>query len=484
MSDLAPPAPSLSLGFARFLVFSSSAAVLVLEILAGRLMAPYVGVSLETFTGIIGVILAGIALGTSIGGRLADRYDPAALLGPAFVLGGALSWWSLWVVVALGPELGRGPVAIVALTTIGFFTPAAVLSAVSPFVTKLRLRSIDETGTVVGSLSAWGTGGALFGVFVTGFVLVAALPTKPIVISLGVLLVVAGGALTGWQTRQAPSAALLAGVIVSFGIGVTSTSPCEFESAYFCGRVVVDADDPSVRSLVLDNLVHASVDLDDPEDLQIRYVRLLASAIDARDPGPLDAVHIGGGGFTVPAHVSRTRPGSTNTVFEIDDVLFGIAREELGYEPDAQTTVRIGDARLLLTDLDDESTDVVVGDAFGGAAVPWHLTTSEFVAEIDRILRPDGVYMVNVIDGGENRFAEWQVRTMLEHFEHVAVIVPFGEMPGRVANQILLGSDVPIEPFALAADGAWVDDAAAFSSDGRVLTDDYAPVDQLVTTRN
>ena len=98
---------------ARLLVFGSSAAVLVLEILAGRLMAPYVGVSLETFTGIIGVILAGIALGTAFGGQLADRYDPARLIGPALIGGGLLSWLSLWLVHAIGPELGRGVGAIV-----------------------------------------------------------------------------------------------------------------------------------------------------------------------------------------------------------------------------------------------------------------------------------------------------------------------------------------------------------------------------------
>ena len=73
---------------ARILVFCTSAAVLVLEILAGRLMAPYVGVSLETFTAIIGTILAGIAAGSAIGGRLADRYDPELMIGPALALGG------------------------------------------------------------------------------------------------------------------------------------------------------------------------------------------------------------------------------------------------------------------------------------------------------------------------------------------------------------------------------------------------------------
>lgn len=466
---------------ARALVFVSSAAVLVLEILAGRLMAPFVGVSLETFTGIIGVILAGIAAGTAVGGRLADRFDAARLLGPAFVAGGVLSWWSLWVVLNLGSSVGSGPPAIVVLTTLGFFAPAAVLSAVSPFVAKLVLRSLDETGTVVGSLSAWGTGGALFGVFVTGFVLVAAWPTKPIVIVLGVGLVVLGAALTLWATQAKPSAALIVVVLASFGAGVSSQSPCEFESAYFCGRVVVDEEDESLRWLVLDDLVHAAVDLDDPMAQPIRYIRLLSAVIDARPDGALDVAHVGGGGFTLPAYISHTRPGSTNTVFEIDDVLFDVARDELGFEPDAGVDVIVGDARLNLADLPDRSHDVVIGDAFGGPAVPWHLTTTEFLAEVARVLRPDGIYALNLIDGGKNDFAEWQLRTIAEHFDHVAVIVP-ADWDGDVANQILIGSDVPILLGDLGSDGRRIADVGAFIAGAEVLTDDFAPVDRLMTT--
>ena len=473
----------MSAGLARALVFASSAAVLVLEILAGRLMAPYVGVSLETFTGIIGVVLAGIAAGTAIGGRLADRVDPEPLLGPALLAGGVLSWWSLWVVFTLGPEVGRGPVAIVALTALAFFAPAAVLSTVSPLVAKLQLRTLDETGTVVGSLSAWGTAGALFGVFVTGFVLVSAWPTKPIVLAVGALLVVAGMALTGWQARRPPSIAVLLVAILSLGVGWSGSSPCQFESAYFCGRVIVDAADPSVRFLVLDDLVHAAVDVDNPEALQIPYVRLLAGAIDARPSGALAVAHIGGGGFTLPGHVARTRPGSTNTVFEIDDALLDVAINELGFAPDDRTEVVVGDARLGLLDLADDSHDVVVGDAFGGAAVPWHLTTSEFIEEIERVLRPDGLYAMNLIDGGPNDFAAWQVRTLLEHFAHVAVIGPVGGLGDEAANQVVLASDASIDRFALRGDGAWMANVAEFAAAGRVLTDDYAPVDQLITTR-
>jgi xanthine/uracil permease len=63
-----PSRPCLRFAAAA-LVFLSSAAVLVLEILAARLMAPYVGVTLEVYTAIIGVVLAGIAVGSWLGGQ-------------------------------------------------------------------------------------------------------------------------------------------------------------------------------------------------------------------------------------------------------------------------------------------------------------------------------------------------------------------------------------------------------------------------------
>ena len=75
-------------------VFFTSAAILVLEILAGRLLAPYVGVRLETYTAVIGTVLAGISIGTWLGGRLADRIDPRRTLGPLHVAGGGLAMLS------------------------------------------------------------------------------------------------------------------------------------------------------------------------------------------------------------------------------------------------------------------------------------------------------------------------------------------------------------------------------------------------------
>lgn len=466
------------------LVAGASGLVLMLEVLAGRLMAPYVGVSQETFTGIIGTVLAGIAAGASIGGRLADRRDPRSLIGPALAAGGLLTWATLPVVRMLGPLVGSGPVAIVVLAAAAFLPPALVLSAIAPMVAKLQLDSLDQSGEVVGRVSAAGTVGALVGTFLTGYVLVTALPTQWIVIIIGAVAVLAGLVMIGRSGSKPVSTGTAVVLLVVPGFGAAFLPPpCDHESAYFCIRVERDPERPSGRSLILDQTRHAYVDVDDPSHLELRYVRLIADVVSASLDGPVDALHIGGGGFTLPAYLDATRPGSSNVVFEIDPALVDVARTELGLDVDA-VDVRVGDARLAFDGVRDDSFDVVIGDAFASTSVPWHLTTTELMSEIGRVLRPGGIYVMNVIDGGRNRFARAQLATLREEFEHVAVIVPEGGVPdGQGVNQILVGSDVTLEPPAIATgDGQWIAGAALdeFIDGARPLRDDFAPVDQLL----
>lgn len=474
----------MRLRLAVAVVFGSSAAVLVVEIAAGRLLAPYVGVSLETFTAIIGVILAGIASGAAVGGRLADRHDPARLLGPALAVGGILVCLSVPIVRAIGPDVDAAPADIVVLSTAAFFLPAAALSAATPFVAKLRLRSIDETGSVFGGLSAAGTFGALAGTFLTGFVLVTTLGTRTIMFGVGTSLVLAGFALD-WTLRRRPPTATTVLVFAASALSVFAFEPaCEVETRYACASVRVDPDDPSRRSLYLDTAHHARVDVDDPTYLGIRYVRLLADVAEALPPGALDVLHVGGGGFTLPTHLAAVRPGTTSHVLEIDAGVVEIAEERLGLERGPDLTVDVGDARTALPALPTDAFDLVIGDAFSGMSVPWHLTTVEVAAELDRVLRDGGVYAMNVIDGAPNGFARAELATLAEVFGHVAVILPGEEPPTVPRNQVLLASAAPLPTLDVDPDDGVVHGQAFARSyvDGAdVLTDDHAPVDQLVT---
>lgn len=485
---------------AAALVFVTSAAVLVLEILAGRLLAPYVGVTLETFTGIIGTVLAGISAGSWLGGRAADRYPPQHLLGPLVVLGGALAFLSVPIVDGLGAGM-RGATAstVVVMSFAGFFAPAAVLSAVTPTVVKLQLDDLRLTGRIVGRLSAVGTAGAIFGTFVTGFVLVSAWPTRPIIRVVAGSLVVLG--LVLWVRlgrRSTLGAGAVVGVLIAGALSLLARGPCEYESAYFCARIVHDDLRPSGRTLLLDTVRHSYVDLEDPTYLEFTYARTLSDVLAAVAPEgePLDVAHVGGGGFTFPRYLRETRPGTTSIVLELDPLLTEIAEDELGFVAGPDIEVRTGDARLTLTSLDDASQDVVIGDAFGGISVPWHLTTREFVEAIQQRLRPGGVYVLNLIDFGDREFARAEAATLAAVFDHVAVLAPPDRLAprgeGSGGNFVLVASDEPLPLEAILARnaGRGDDEQAVSTADGSlaefidgamVLTDDHAPVDQLLT---
>lgn len=493
---------------AAVLVFVASGAVLVLETLAGRLMAPYVGVTLESFTGIIGTILAGIALGSWVGGRLADQRDPRALLGPTLVLGGALSMVSIPVIDFLGSSMrGATPPVIVFLTVMAFFVPTAVLSAVTPMVVKLQLGDLADTGAVVGRLSAIGTVGALVGTFATGFVLVAAWPTRPIIRVVGGLLIAGGLALWAWLRRDAdddglarPTAGMLVVVVAAGALSFAAAHPCEEESAYFCARVEVDPDRPTGRVLWLDTLRHSYADVEDPTHLEFSYAQTMSDVLATIAPEgeALDVTHVGGAGMSLPRYLRATRPGTQSTVLELDPLMTEIATRDMGWEPGPDVTMAFGDARLRLDDVAAGSQDLVIGDAFGGVSVPWHLTTVEFVEDIESRLGPDGVYALNMIDYPDLGFARAELATLAAVFDNVAVLAPAERLRGEAGgNFIMVASNaaLPVEEMvarnaargddedALWDGGSTLDDVtlADFLDGADVLTDDHAPVDTLIT---
>jgi hypothetical protein len=491
------PLPS---GLATALVFLASGAVLVLEIVALRLVAPYVGVTLQVSSSVIGISLGAIAYGTWLGGRLADRFDPRSLLAPALILA-AIGTAVTLPLVRWGGEVLRGGTApaILLLAAMAVFPPAFLLAGITPLVVKLQLGDLNRTGHVVGRLSSVGTLGAITATLGTGFVLVAAMPSSWIVLGLAGLLAVVGAGLAWWLRRQVripgqprTRAMLVTVGLVGAGLSAVTPTPCDIETAYHCARV---DDDPNVRGgrvLILNSARHSYVDLKDPRHLEFAYVQWLGAVADVLRPAgaPIDALHLGGGGFTVPEYVRATRPGSDQLVLELDGDLVRLDRAKLGLATGPDLRVRVGDARVGLAAQPEAAYDFVVGDAFGYLVVPWHLATREMAADISRVLRPDGVYAQNVIDYPPNRFLRAEAATVAAVFRYVALIAPPDALDGKVgSNFVLVASQ---RPLPLAALGMRLDrveepvrllsgaELTAFIGGARILTDDYAPVDQLL----
>ncbi|GAA1733932.1 fused MFS/spermidine synthase [Aeromicrobium alkaliterrae] len=470
------------------LVLYASAAVLVVELTALRLLAPYFGLSLETNTMVIGLALAAIAAGSWAGGWLADRQPADRLLAPALAISG--------LTVAATPALMRAAAAVdgttlllAAVVTIG--VPGALLSAVTPIVTKLRLTTLEETGAVVGSLSGISTVGAIAGTVLTGFVLISRVAVSTILMGLGVSLVVIAIAVLVANRRARAVPPLVLALVVAGAVTVAARGTCDVETTYHCAVLSTDAENVSLVTLELDGLRHSAVDLDDPTHLEFDYTQALAvvadQVLDASGAAAPGVLHLGAGGMTLPRYLDATRPGTESTVVEVDGGVAELNRTELGPMPEVNLVV--DDARLVLDDLDPAQFELVIGDAFGGISPPWHLTTVEALTAIEATLQNDGAYVANVIDYGPLSFAKAEVATTASVFDEVLVLSDAATLAGEDGgNLLIVASQAPLDLDALVAglqDVGW--DVLAgqglrdWSAGAPILTDDYAPVDQLIT---
>ena len=217
--------------------------------------------------------------------------------------------------------------------------------------------------------------------------------------------------------------------------------------AFGQAELLQDLDAEDGWLLTVDGVAQSYVDRADPTHLEFDYVRLMGDVVDALPQGPLTAVHLGGGGCTLPRYVAATRPGSRQLVVEADEALADLVRSSFGT---GGFRLRVGEARSELPRLRQGESDLVVADVFESALMPVHVTTLEWVQAVQRLLRPDGTYVVNVADGRPLAFAKAQVATLLAAFDHVVLLADPSVLRGRrFANLVLAASAAPLPEAAL-----------------------------------
>src|SRR5579864_5882265 len=465
---------------AYLIVFVASCCSLILEIVAGRILAPFIGVSLYTWTSIIGVVLAGISAGNYLGGRIADRWPQRRTIGILLVAGGLASLAILPLITIatqiptdqlvdpnnrLGGVLPLDRAAlliarIVVITTLIFLLPSLILGMVSPVVIKLSLRDLARSGGLVGQVYALSTLGSILGTFATGFVLVQLLGTRMIVLGVAIVLIAMAalfGDLLHVRRAAVPLAVAVFGVAglvpahnvrayncgldteciqraVKDGWDQATQSGCLHETAYYCIRVADDpavSDHQTVKELILDHLVHSYNSLEDPNYLQYGYIKVYAEVADMlarRLPNQaLRVLYIGGGGYTLARHIEATYPNARQEIMEIDPGVTQTVYEQLGVDPSKTNIITYNvDGRLMANQLAQTNAgtyDLIIGDAFNDLSIPYHLTTLEFDQELKRLLKPGGFYLALVIDkmvGGE--FIPAYTDTVLRVWPNVQVL--------------------------------------------------------------
>ena len=523
---------------ASFLVFSSSAFIMTLEIVAARLVAQHLGVSLYTWTAVIGVVLAGITIGNYVGGKLADLYPPRGLLTSLFLLSSISSLSVLFVVDWMGswvrPDPISWPIWILRNVALTFFAPATIMGTISPVAAKLALATHRDLGATVGTLYASGAAGSILGTFLTGYVLIDVLGTKTIVcvIAAGLGLL---GLLTGRGLHRSPTSFFVVWLSFLVLISALSVAPWAWserwghflglrfatdhlhyqdESNYFSIEVYDAEEFDNTRVLALDHLVHSYVNMDDITQLEYGYETVYAAVTHhlAEPDQPLSALFIGGGGFTFPRYLDKRFTAARIDVAEIDPAVKRAAQAALGLPPDDATRIKTHtlDARNYIDDLrrrnrqvsDQHRFDFVYGDAFNDLGVPFHLTTRGFNDRLAEVMTADGVYMINIIDiyrEGRGRFLGAYVSTVMLTFPFTYVFAGDPDGPTNERDTFIVVSSrrrLPIleiaakenVPDAWGRVFAWTEAGQLGGEmatvlrrgNGLLLTDDHAPVDNLL----
>ena len=488
----------------RAAVLIGGAAVMVVEILGSRVLAPKFGTTLHVWSALITVTLAALAVGYAVGGRVADRRPGlGALMTVMACAGGTLLLSDLTARPILGAAYDAGMVSGTFMAATLLFLPTLfLLGMLSPMAVRAAANH-QHLGASVGNLYALSTVGSVAGSLLVSLLLIPNMTVHAAFISTAVALAIVPGFYLIVAVRKKAALALFVGLALS-GAGVKWAGAvadrevlykdefypvtARIPSAY--GDLVV-SDRDGVRYLFLNGVQQGSM-IGDVSYAKYAYgLERLATV-----KGVPKTVLIWGLGPGVYAR-AMAEAGSKVTVIEIDPMSEKVAREYFGLP--ASVRVIIGDARTETSRL-TEKYDVIVLDAFSGDSPPFHLLTSEAFADLKRRLAPDGLVVANIVGGvsGEaSRVAASIVATMESVFGNTQVFSPNWLLSGKkrkfVSTMFLLSGDVPenlaetAAPFTMKTSEevertGYIKAVLASRLDlprdrAVILTDDYAPLE-------
>jgi spermidine synthase len=199
---------------------------------------------------------------------------------------------------------------------------------------------------------------------------------------------------------------------------------------------------PGSWLLTVDGTLQSCVDLVDPARLHMPYSAWIATALEMHRPGdgPVSALHVGGGGFTLPRYLAATRPGSPQTVYELDGPLVDLVRSHLDLDAVPDLLVHVEDGESGVRSTPDAVADVVIVDVFQAGTMMIHLAAVDFLREISRVLRPGGLYLSNTWSAADMVLTLRAVASLREVFPHVVLFTEAGPLLGKRAGNVVLAA--------------------------------------------
>lgn len=483
-------------------VFIGGVASIGIEILAGRIVAPEFGNSIYVWGSIIGVNLTALGLGYHLGGRSApERASPNAIAG-------VLLQATVFVVILIfaGEAILQSfdalplPARFAPLPPIAFLfgPPVFVIGFISPYAAELS--NAPTKGSASGRVYAIGTVGSIVGSFGTTFFLIPAFSIPVIEAGFGVILLIGAAVVADVTPKRVAQVIILASALIvavtvgSYGLAVGGTTVYETQTPYAHLQVV---DEDGVRTMYLDGAPQSAMYVDGRDGYPFEYSKYLH--IPMLMQSDVDRVlFIGGGGFSTPKRYLEEYPNVTVDVVELDPEVIDAAKQYFAVPDSPRLNIYRGDGRNFLEG-SNRTYDVIVLDAYRKDRVPFQLTTVEFMHLASDHLDQDGVLVANLISarsGSGSGFFRAEFKTMQQAFDHVYAF-PTSDTPllqnievvatnrelGYSETELLerarqrreyvgLNLTAEIRRYLAAEDVA--------TDDVPVLTDNYAPVDQLL----
>jgi spermidine synthase len=516
-------------------VFLAGAALLCVEIAASRVLAPFFGNSLFVWGALIGVVLAGLAVGYWVGGTVADRFPRPTVLVGAIGAGAAgvlaipfIDQTVLEAVTGWDP----GPRADPLLASVLLFgAPSIVLASVTPIAVRLSADDVSHFGRTAGRLFSISTIGSIAGTFATAFWLVPELGTDQVLGIAAAVLFAAAGVVALSQQLVAGSV-LAVGATVAAAVAVVSLAPqtggtlskaaaqnwspvyrlrgnpASLPDIEYSGGTVVFrkdtryhqlavVDQSGTRNLRFGSSFQSDMYLDDRFKTAFKYIDYLFLG-PAYQPAARSVLFLGLGGGSAPKRFWRDFPELKLQVVELDPVVVDVAHRFFAVPNDPRLPIAVADARRYL-ERHSSRWDVIAIDTFFEDGVPFHLTTREFLELVHDRLTPGGVAVMNVIgavqgDGSNLLRALYRTYrsvfpTVLVHpvgppvgYRNVMIVATDGAAPSKrflLEEWRRLRAKHPSAPNLTSAITQRYDSLIP-TRDVPILTDAYAPVDALL----
>lgn len=481
----------------EIVVFVCGAVVMIFELIGSRMLGPYFGNSIFVWTSLIGIILGSLSIGYYFGGKLADKNPTiqglSLIIFLAAVFIGLTTLVKDMLLFMFETNLTDIKISSTLSSIILFLPTSLALGMVSPYAAKLKIESLDNSGSTIGNLYALSTAGSIFGTFISGFYLIPKFGTNKLLIILTITLIIISLSLTTKFIKIKSSALILAvlswAVINQLQLFAQKNGFVDIDTAY--SRIwiydKIDKDTKKTTRTLAINKDSNSAMILGSDELVFEYTKYyhLAKYL---NPNFKDTLMIGGGGFSFPKNFLITYPQATIDVVEIDPTVTEIAKKYFYLKDDPRLKIYNEDGRVFLNK-NQKKYDAIFGDAFSSHySIPYQLTTREAVQKKYDLLTDRGFVILNTISsitGEKGKFLRAEVTTYKSIFPQVYLFPVNNAADGdTVQNVILVATKFPeiidfrsdtVDTFF--SSHLWKE---SIPQDMPILTDDYAPVEHYI----